>query len=62
MNRELPPEPFIAMLDQVSRARALADHESVALEKAIRTGTVSKREAARLGMKRRMSHYRRPES
>jgi hypothetical protein len=58
MSKELPPEKLITRLDEISRTRALTDHESRALEKAIRKGQSSKREAARLGIKRDMGSYR----
>lgn len=57
MNRSLPPEPFIARLDAISRTRALTERESIALEKAIRTGSVCKREAIRLGLRQDMRVY-----
>lgn len=62
MNRSLPPEPFIARLDALSRTRALDEHESKALEKAIRTGSVPRREAIRLGIKPDFNVYRKKET
>lgn len=57
MSIELPADRFIELMDAKSRTRALNDRESLALEQAIVTGKVSKREAARLGMKRDLSAY-----
>ncbi|MFL5900935.1 MAG: hypothetical protein ACJ75S_07015 [Solirubrobacterales bacterium] len=57
MSKELPPEKLIARLDAVSRTRALLEHESRALEQALLKGQSSKREAARLGIKRDMRAY-----
>ncbi len=52
---DIEPAVVFAALDQISRARALTEHESLALE-AVMKGRViiTKREAARLGIKRSM--------
>lgn len=61
---DLSPQSVIAKLDAISRTRALTGTESLALEKAIRSTEThvgeqrfTKRDAARVGIKRDMSVY-----
>lgn len=63
-NADLSPQSVMDVLDARSRQRALSDLESITLEKAINCvdghpeARLTKRDAARVGMKRDMSMYR----
>lgn len=51
---DIPADQVFAALDQISRTRALTEHESIALEAAMNGRVIlTKRDAARLGIKRK---------
>jgi hypothetical protein len=50
---DIPRDQVIQCLDELSRERALSLEESLTLERAIKGKPISKREAARLGVKRK---------
>lgn len=54
---DIPADQVLDALDRISRTRALTDHESLALEAALKGRVIlSKRNAARLGIKRKAVH------